>query len=205
MDRQTAQLVRFANHRGKPLLVTEIGTFYYGWRFNNPSGAASIDATLTVAEGVIRGLNIGADCFAFWSLMNPNTIDGCWSAMEIREGKLIRCGFPFAVYGMLSRTLRPGSRVYPLGVESESGRNSLHGSLLERPDGSWAAVIVNDSPTQNAEVVLKLLQEIPHQAWEVKITDRVRLNKTLPTLRPDVDSKLEFTAPAFSVLTIEGR
>ena len=203
MDRQTAQLARYTNHRGKPLLVTEIGTFYYGWRFGNPAGAASLDATLTVAEGVIRALNIGAECFAFWSLMNPNTIDGQWSAIAVEERKLIRCGYPFAIYGMLSRTLRPSSRVYPLVVSPGSVLCPLHGTVVERPDGSWVALVVNDSPSQNLAVEIHLPEQANASTWSVEVTDRVRFNEKQPALNTLPDQRLVLTAPAFSLVALQ--
>ena len=203
MDRQTAQPARFAHHRGKQLPVMEIGTFYYGWRFNNPAGAASADATLTVAEGVIRGLNIGAECFAFWSLMNPNSIDGHWGNLRIEGGRLVRCGHPFAVYGMLSRTIRPGSRVYPLSISPGGALCPLHGTFLERRDGFWAVLLVNDSPTQNLPIELVLPEGAPAGEWAVQVTDHVRLNQPLAPALPTAERLLHLTIPSFSLLTME--
>lgn len=202
LDRHAAQVIQYAHHRGKPLLVTEIGTFYYGWRNNNPSGAASVDAVFTVAEGVIRGLNAGADCFAFWSLMNPNTIDGRWSVLEIKNSQLVRCGHPFAVYGMLARAVRPGSTVYPLMNSSVRVLSPLHGSLLKRPDGSWVALIINDDPVESHTVHIALPPEAIGGDWSVFVVDRVCLNEKRPSIPVDSNRCLRLCVPAFSLVAL---
>ena len=111
----TARQVRYCRERGKRLIAAEMGTFYFGWRMNDPAGVASADATLTVAEGTVRGMNAGLGAFGFWSFMNPNDIDGWFGIVGLDEKrKLQRSRHPWGVYGLLSRHARPGSRVFPL-------------------------------------------------------------------------------------------
>jgi hypothetical protein len=113
VDKHTAKIARYCRARGKPLWAPEIGTFHYGWRFGNPAGPTTLEATLTVAEALLRAVNAGVDAFAFWCFMNPNTIDGHWRIVGIEDGRLVRTAYPCATYGLVSRLVRPGSRVQP--------------------------------------------------------------------------------------------
>ncbi len=90
MEPDTARQVGYCRERGKRLLAAEMGTFYYGWRMNDPAGVASADATLTVAEGIVRALNVGLAAFGFWSFMNPNDIDGWFGIVGLDERKKLK-------------------------------------------------------------------------------------------------------------------
>lgn len=147
LDRATAKLVRYCTARNKPLFCTEIGTFYYGWRRGSPAGPSTFDACLTVAEGVIRGINAGLQSFAFWSLFNPNTIDGHFRIIAMHNGKIEPAEYPHQVYGTLSRHVRPGAvatpfRPAPSGTEPAY----IHATALQNPDGSRVLLAVNDHP-----------------------------------------------------------
>lgn len=149
MDRQTAALVRVCQRRGKPLWAVEIGTFYNGWRFGNPAGPAAFDTTLIVAEAVIRGLNIGLDGFAFWSLFNPNTIDGHWAILRLDRGRVARQGWPGTVYSSITRSVRPGCEVIPLQpTEFDTDLPGLHATALRGADGDRVVLVVNDHPSE---------------------------------------------------------
>jgi hypothetical protein len=157
MDRQTAALVRLCQRRQKPLWAVEIGTFYNGWRSGDPAGAASLDTTLIVAEAVIRGLNIGLDGFAFWSLFNPNTIDGHWAIIGVDRGRIVRHGWPWKVYGTITRLIRPGSEVIPLQpADFDTELPYLHAVALRHVQGSRAVLVVNDHPSQPGEATFEL-------------------------------------------------
>jgi hypothetical protein len=149
LDKHTAKVARYCHRRGKPLWATEFGSFYYGWRLGDPAGPATFDATLTVAEGVVRGLNIGLDAFAFWSLLNPNGIDGHWALLKIEGGQMIPTPHPYNVYGTLAHYCRPHSRIFPLRTtKSAADLAHLHGTALVAPDGAKTLLVVNDHPTE---------------------------------------------------------
>jgi hypothetical protein len=157
IDTHTGKIARYCRARGKPLWAPEIGTFHYGWRFGDPAGPTTLEATLTVAEALLRAANAGVDAFAFWCFMNPNTIDGHWRIVGIEDGRLVRTPYPSATYGLLSRLVRPGSQV--LSLESRPGadrRAHLHAAAFEAPSGSRALFLVNDHPDEEIEGVLAL-------------------------------------------------
>jgi hypothetical protein len=157
IDTHTGKIARYCRARGRPLWAPEIGTFHYGWRFGDPAGPTTLEATLTVAEALLRAANAGVDAFAFWCFMNPNTIDGHWRIVGIEDGRLVRTPYPSATYGLLSRLVRPGSQV--LSLESRPGadrRAHLHAAAFEAPSGSRALFLVNDHPDEEIEGVLAL-------------------------------------------------
>jgi hypothetical protein len=157
MDRQTAALVRVCRRRNKPLWAAEIGSFYNGWRFGDPAGPATFDTTLIVAEAVIRGLNIGLDGFAFWSLFNPNTIDGHWAVIGLDHGRIVRHGWPWKVYSSITRSVRPGSEVIPMQpTEFDTDLPYLHAVALRQADGARVLLAVNDHPTESATATFDL-------------------------------------------------
>ncbi len=157
MDKHSGKIARYCHQRGKPLWAGEIGSFYYGWRQGDPAGPTTFEATLTVAEGVIRGINLGIDAFAFWCLLNPNTIDGHWAIMKISDGKVIPTLNPYAVYGTLSRLCRPRSTIFPLRTTKEpSDLAHLHGTAILTPEGRRFLLLVNDHPDQEISCELRL-------------------------------------------------
>lgn len=157
VDTHTAKIARYCRTRGKPLWAPEIGTFHYGWRFGDHSGPTRLEATLTVAEALIRAVNVGVDAFAFWCFMNPNTIDGHWRVVGIEDGRLVRTPYPHATYGLLSRLIRPASDVVPLVTRPEADqRTHVHATALAGPGGERTLLLVNDHTSEEAAVDLTL-------------------------------------------------
>ncbi|HXY38734.1 MAG TPA: hypothetical protein VEQ10_03645 [Vicinamibacteria bacterium] len=181
----SARQVRYCAERKKRLIAAEMGTFYYGWRMNDPAGVASPDGTLTVAEGVVRGMNAGLGAFGFWSFMNPNDIDGWFGIVGLdHDRRLVRTAHPWGTYGLLSRYARPGSTVYPLS--EAAGRNlvPVHGTALVAPTGEKTILLVHDEPTKRCRVDLVLPEPLRAARWERLTTDRVRVHQRLPPLEP---------------------
>jgi hypothetical protein len=176
MDKYTAKLVRYCRARGKRLLAAEIGTFYYGWRNGDPAGACSLDAVLTVAEAVIRGMKIGLDAFAFWCLFNPNTVDGHWRIIGIENGELVRSEYSSAVYGCLSRHARPGATVIPLQAATQPRSVCpLHAVALENGPGGRVVFMVNDHPDEFVQMGITLpsgWEKLPPRCVTVNATQR---------------------------------
>jgi hypothetical protein len=199
----TGRQVAYCRERGKRLLAAEIGTFYYGWRLNDPAGVASADATLTVAEGVVRGINVGLGAFGFWSFMNPNDIDGWFGIVGLDESrKLKRTAHPWGVYGLLSRFARPGSQVYPLG--DTRGRNvvPVHATGLVAPSGERTILLVHDEGSRRCRVEIQLPEPLRASRWERVTTDRVRIQEPLPALEPTDPSSLPLVLNPFSLTVL---
>jgi hypothetical protein len=157
VDKHTAKIARYCRARGKPLYAPEIGTFHYGWRFGDPAGPTRLEATLTVAEALVRATNAGVDAFAFWCFMNPNTIDGHWRIVGWEDGRLVRTPYPAATYGLLSRIVRPWSTVHPMATRPAEGRRAhVHATAFVAPSGERTLVAVNDHPDQAVDAEARL-------------------------------------------------
>jgi hypothetical protein len=199
----TARQARYCRERGKRLLAAEIGTFYYGWRMNDPAGVASADATLTVAEGVVRGMNAGLAAFGFWSFMNPNDIDGWFGVVGLdAQRRLVRSRHPWGIYSLLSRYARPGSRVHPLALVPGRNLSPVHGSALVAPSGERTLLIVHDEPTRRARVELLLPEPLRARRWQRLTTDRVRIREALPAIEPRDPARLAVVLNPFSLTVL---
>jgi hypothetical protein len=164
LDRGTAQLVRYARARGKPVIAAEIGTFHYGWRLGDPAGAGSHAAVLTVCEGIIRSLACGVAGACLWSLFNPNTIDGWWAALRVAGDTVQPAGRAWDLYGMLIAACRPGARAIPLRAVPATVLPQVHGILLDGPGGHRLA-LVNDHPDQPARCRVRLPERWTAAGW----------------------------------------
>lgn len=204
MEIDTKRLAKYCHTRNKPLFAAEIGTFYYGSREQDPAGTASCDSCLTVAEGVIRGLNQGIGAFAFWSLMNSNVVDGWWKVLDVQDGRLSKSTFPYHVYGLLSRFARPGSSIFPLSPVEAYDPLHVQGSALAAPDGTKAILLVNNHPRKCQTLQIRLPDEWPEQEWQVVSTDRVRLMQRTASVHPDENNDAVIKLNPFSLTVLHG-
>jgi hypothetical protein len=202
VDKHTAKIARYCRARGKPLWAPEIGTFHYGWRFGDPAGPTTLEATLTVAEALLRAANVGVDAFAFWCLMNPNTIDGHWRILGIEGGQLVRTPYPHATYGLLSRLVRPASEVVPLATRPEGDQRAhVHGTALVAPGGEHLLLVVNDHPSAEIEAELAL-----PPGWTGLPSDCHRVSAGVfaapfaPETRPAGAGRVQLALPPMSLL-----
>ncbi len=141
IEQKDKQFLDYTRSRDKPLWALEMGTFYYG-KFATPEGVASLDATITVAEGIIRAINTGITSFCIWSLMNPNTVDGHWAVMGEKDGELILYKYPVAVYGLMANHIPQSAIVYPLQQTLAPEISHIQPTALENPDNEKAIMIV---------------------------------------------------------------
>ena len=176
IEQDDRKFLEYTRSRKKPLWALEMGTFYYG-KFDTPEGVASLAATITVAEGIIRAINAGITSFCIWSLMNPNTVDGHWAVMGEKNGQLVSYTYPFAVYGLLANHFGPGDRIFPLNIPDAPEICHLHATALENPNGRRSLLIVNDHHEQNADMVLELPDSWPkYGKYYISIANRSLLN-----------------------------
>jgi len=191
---------RYLRRKGKPLFVGEISTFHYGWKANNPQGAASVDCCLTLAEAVLRMVGKGARCFGVWQLFDTNDNDGCWNALEyVGNGKWQPQGHKYAIYGMLARALRPGSTFWELEPDPASNLSAVHGLAMVRPDGRRSLVLINNDPIHNKTVSLRLPDGFAGKRFESVVTDRIRLCVPGPAVAAEADGTLNFEMLSFSI------
>jgi len=148
-------------------------------------------------------MNAGLAAFGFWSFMNPNDIDGWFGIVGLDERrKLARSRHPWAVYGLLSRFARPGSRVYPLQLAPPRNLSPVHGTALVAPTGERTILLVHDEGSRRGRVELRLPEAVRAGRWERLTTDRVRLREPLPALAPRDAGTLSLVLNPFSLTVL---
>jgi hypothetical protein len=189
VDRDTARWADYCRHRGKPLLMTEVGTFAFGRGEDggDPAGPTRTEAALLTAETVVRGLNAGLDAAAFWALFWPApdtgpVPDAYWATLHIRNGLTEPVPHPYYTYRLLSRHVRPGSVVHPLMSDEAGSVRHVHGSWLIGPDGKPVVILINDHFTETQAVELILPAGCEVAAWSWLSKDAVRIDEPPCTL-----------------------
>jgi hypothetical protein len=171
----------WANARGKPLFLSEVGTMVYGWGGSSP-GPATFEAALKDAELVVRGLSAGVEGFNRWSFVNRGDLDGEWQMISTWDStnKALRktiTPFPnsYFVYGLISRLTAKHSTL----VATERSGGELEGlprvfaAALVSPKGHATWIVVNDAPRAwNAEFHLAGLRGVPLYKYQVSSADR---------------------------------
>lgn len=202
IEQDDRMFMEYARSRNKPLWALEMGTFYYG-KFSNPEGVATLDATITVAEGIIRALNTGITAFCIWSLMNPNDVDGHWAVMGQKDGQLVRYRYPFAVYGLLGNHFTPGATVYPVYQPDAPEILHVYATAIESSNKEKTIVIVNDDAERPAEVTITLP---PHwrsdEDFRISLVDRDVLNKPHGSVKA-TDHHITIQCPPFSLIGLK--
>jgi hypothetical protein len=219
IEQDDKMFLEYARLREKPLWALEMGTFYYG-KWTSPEGVATIDATITVAEGIIRALNMGISAFSIWSLMNPNDVDGHWAVMGQKNGKLVRYKYPFAVYGLLGNHFKPGAIVFPMMHENGSKQWSpgedvvagtvqipeikhVYATAIENPGNEFTFLIINDHPKDLADVELRLPEHWKSDSlFTVSMVTREKLNENTGQIKA-VNGRITIQCPPFSLIGLK--
>ncbi len=203
IEQDDKMFLEFARKQNKSFWALEMGTLYYG-KWHNPAGVASIDATITVAEAIIRAINIGITSFCIWSMMNPNDVDGHWAVMGQKDGELIRYKYPYAVYGLIANHFSPDSKVYPVFPGPDSpGIVHVHATFLDAPNGDKTILVVNDHPDQKQTVVLSLPGSWNDVSdFKVSLVNKDRLNESAGNVSVN-DGKIKLQCEPFSLLGLK--
>ena len=155
-ERNAAAWVALARREGKPVFLSEFGTFAYGWAPDKP-GPSCPQSVLAASELVIRLANVGVDGFNRWSFLNRGDLDGQWQFVDTfdrQEKKLLR-DFPphvnsYFCLGLLSRFTVKHSAV--LGSRVEGGTvadwQRVFCTALRSPQGNLTLAVVNDAPQE---------------------------------------------------------
>jgi len=182
-----------------------MGTFYYG-KWHNQACVASIEATITVAEGIIRATNIGIPAFCLWSLINPNDVDGHWAVMGVKDGELIKYKYPFAVYSLVSNHMVPGSIVYPVNPSTDSPEIvNVHATFLEAPDGEKSMLVVNDDPESAMKAEFKLPEGWDDvKEFKISIANAEKLNEPAGKVKVE-NGRIKLNISLFSLLGLKSK
>jgi len=141
-----------AHEQGKPFLLTEMGDMSLGWG-NTNAGPRSFEAILSVAEKVLRGLNVGVDGFNRWSFLNRGDQDGQWQLvrtwnmetkayLEHAEPEPV----PFFGYAMLTRFTAKHSQVLACSLQFQDQQSPLprvFAATLRSPKSHLTLILAN--------------------------------------------------------------
>jgi hypothetical protein len=139
----------WAHAQGKPFFLTEFGNMRLGWGKDNP-GPSTMEAALSNASDLIRGLRAGVDAFNRWSFTNRGDLDGQWQLVRTWDRAnnqyLPQVGPEPEAYfgfGILSRFWSKYSR--SLDVHCSLPDSLLMAGALLSPQGEVSLFIVNHS------------------------------------------------------------
>jgi hypothetical protein len=153
-ERNAAAWVALARREGKPVFLSEFGTFAYGWMPDKPGPGCSQSA-LASSELVIRLANAGVDGFNRWSFLNRGDLDGQWQFVDTWDrpkGKLLHDFPPHAnsyfCLGLLSRFTAKHSAVLVSRVEGgeHADWQRVFCAVFRSPRGKLTLALVNDAP-----------------------------------------------------------
>ncbi|HEY3323763.1 MAG TPA: hypothetical protein VGP72_25150 [Planctomycetota bacterium] len=176
LNRHLVPHVNYARAKGKSLIVTELGHTYYGSGRGDPNGPSTHEAFVLDAEFVVRALPLGAGAVLRWSFLNPGDIDGRWQFIETADGSYRRVENTFYGYASIMRYVRPHSDVLDLHTEStfHPWPHIYACALRKMPQGDFSLLVVNNHPSEQVELTLK----IP-TAFRAKKINIIRTDRTL--------------------------
>lgn len=199
VDNQIRTNARFARSHGKPYYITELGTFYYGWRRGDPFGPARHDAVILEAEMIVRCMAVGVGGFYRWAFIAPGEYgDGVWAFVNTVDDSYTRQPNTFYGYAALMRYTEHGSRVWvPESSEEPSTYRHIHAVGLELPDGSHTIIVVNNHWAQERVIDIDLPDSFIGSHYQRLLTDSTR---KMWRLEVGTANRLEAVAPPMSVL-----
>lgn len=152
ISRTLQDWAQWGHQQGKPFFLSELGDMSLGWGNTNP-GPRSFEAVLSVAEKILRGLNVGVDGFNRWSFLNRGDRDGQWQLVRTwdmeRKRYLARAEpetVPFYGYAMLTRFTAKHSEVLPCTLQFANSPNQsphMFAAALRSPRGHLTLLLVN--------------------------------------------------------------
>jgi hypothetical protein len=146
-EKKLKNWVEWSNSLGKPFMLTELGNMNLGWGNDNP-GQKSFNASISLANDIIRGMRAGAHAFNRWSFTNRGDLDGQWQLIHTfdRENKTYLSEIlpePEAYYGfaLLSRFFAKHSSI--VSCEKNSPDSLIISAAVLSPSNELTIFIVN--------------------------------------------------------------
>ena len=154
----------WARQHNKPLFLSEIGDMRIGWKDANP-GPKSMQAVLSNAESILRGMEVGVSAFNRWSFTNRGDLDGQWQLirtwdMEKKKyyNKIEIEPVAFYGFGIMTRFFIKNSSVL---FTKPIGSNNILSQTLKSPNEEITTYVLNKS---NKEQIIDLqFTEISNQ------------------------------------------
>jgi hypothetical protein len=190
VSRHLSNHVEYARKKGKPFLITELGSTYYGAHRGDPNGPATHDAFVLDAELAIRAINAGVSGLMRWSFLNPGDIDGNWALLRLEEGTYRRNENTFYGYATLIRYARPHSDVMDVSVESSLYPwPHVHACALRKtPQGDVTLLVVNDHDSEQIDLSVKLPAIFRTRKLNVIRCDRLQKHVKISEIKKDARS-----------------
>ncbi|HEX8546181.1 MAG TPA: hypothetical protein VF691_04420 [Cytophagaceae bacterium] len=169
-EKQYSSWVQRAKKENKPFIVSEMGSFMYGFG-EDTNGMSTYPALLKDVESVLRYSNIGMDGFMRWSYLNRGNLDGQWQLVntwDMKKNALLPADgiaphkVPFYMWGMLSRFIPKHANILKSTVEG--GKIGQHqrvfATTYQSPANKNLSIfIINDSEIE-MEVSLEFKKKL---------------------------------------------
>lgn len=205
-ERNLKEWITYANGRGKPLFLTELGSMHYGW-YNNSPVPGGYFANLKDVEIVLRGLHLGVEAFNRWSFNNRGDLDGQWQLVDTWDtsaDKLLPVFRPhpnaYWIWGTLCRFLPKYSTLLGTHVDGviKGWQQYLLAESVRMPDGELAVFVLTlTEQDQPFELELAGLDG-PITLHRHRITEAIRNRTDGVRIEPDAAFSLEPTMPTLN-------
>jgi hypothetical protein len=174
LEQYLGKAIEIAKENGKPCYITELGCMYYGKsRYGDNRGPSRHECFIAEAELIIRSMNIGIDGILKWVLLfDTSELRGHYHLLEFRDGTYQKRDNYYG-FSLLNRAMPKGSKI--LKVSSKGDSNGIYPAVSESPDGNLSLMIVNNHPTDLADVEIQLPQDMTDKRfrhWNVDYWDK---------------------------------
>lgn len=202
MEDHVGPVTRYAHERGKPFFLTELGNFYYGWKWGDPAGITRHDNVLGELEFTIRAMAHGCDGVLRWAWLNPGTMDGWWQLIETTGGREVPVRDSYYGYGTLYRHVNHGTAILETTLEHGLEQDpTVHALAVRNPNGFQALIVINGSYANPVRVELTF--PIPAGAVVQKFaTDPVRKYHHFPDFATESNGGMAVWQDVLSPMSI---
>lgn len=181
LEQYLGKAIELAKENGKPLYITELGCMYYGKsRYGDNRGPSRHECFIAEAELIVRALNMGIDGILKWVLLFDTTeLRGHYHLLERIDGSY-RKKDGYYGFALLYKAIPKGSRM--LRISHGGNASGIYASASESSDGNFNIILVNDHPTDIADVEIKITQDMAGRnfgQWNVDYWDKGVLKNTI--------------------------
>lgn len=155
IERYLKPIVAAAGRMGKRLSLTETGAMYFNEHRCTPR-MTQHDAFLTIAEEIVRAVNVGVAGAMVWSFANSGRVDGQWGWVGTRDRAFAPVPNLLNGYAVLMRPQRVGANIHPCTVDRSDFASFISASAVVDPNGGETVWLVNDHPVENIRVDIAL-------------------------------------------------
>ena len=206
-EKQYSTWVQQAKKDRKPFIISEMGSFIYGFG-EDTVGMSTYPALLKDVESVMRYSNIGMDGFMRWSFLNRGNLDGKWQFVNtwnmklntlLTADSLTTHNVPFYMWGTLSRFTPKQANILKSTVNGgKIGENQrVFATTYQSPINKNISVFILNDSELDLELTLELKKISQYKKFYKYALTKELINKPDFELNP-IDS-IAFHGPLKNV------